>query len=157
MLITENFVATRLAAPKDPSHGTLTLTVTGGFVYTPNAGYVGLDSFTYSVSDGALSSGPVAVALAVTNAAPLALDDLHELTHDLPGAATVDVGVLANDSDADGDPLTLTLVSGVSHGTPTPPSRSDSSSARSGFTPTRWSLIPTPADVPSRRHGQVIG
>lgn len=38
-----------LVAP--PSHGGVTLGVTGGFTYTPNAGYVGVDSFSYRASN----------------------------------------------------------------------------------------------------------
>ena len=37
--------------------GTLTLTGDGSFVYTPDAGFVGVDSFTYNVYDGAATSG----------------------------------------------------------------------------------------------------
>ncbi|HCP36541.1 MAG TPA: hypothetical protein DIT98_01740, partial [Verrucomicrobiales bacterium] len=33
------------------NNGTLTLNADGGFVYTPNAGFVGIDTFTYSISD----------------------------------------------------------------------------------------------------------
>lgn len=35
----------------DPAHGTLTFNSNGSFIYTPAAGYVGTDSFTYRVSD----------------------------------------------------------------------------------------------------------
>ncbi|MEG4232199.1 DUF4347 domain-containing protein, partial [Microcoleus sp. Pol11C3] len=36
-----------------PLNGTIALNKTGDFVYTPKAGFVGLDTFTYNVSDGA--------------------------------------------------------------------------------------------------------
>ncbi|MEO7318071.1 MAG: Ig-like domain-containing protein [Chthoniobacteraceae bacterium] len=35
-----------------PAHGQLSLSVNGGFIYTPTAGYIGADSFAYRVSDG---------------------------------------------------------------------------------------------------------
>ncbi|MEH2513812.1 glycerophosphoryl diester phosphodiesterase [Nitrobacteraceae bacterium AZCC 1564] len=35
-----------------PQHGTLTFKADGSYVYTPNAGYTGADSFTYVVNDG---------------------------------------------------------------------------------------------------------
>jgi hypothetical protein len=35
-----------------PAHGTLNVVTDGSFVYTPNAGYVGDDTFTYTISDG---------------------------------------------------------------------------------------------------------
>jgi len=45
----------------NPSHGTVTVNSDGSFIYTPNAGYLGVDSFTYTVTDpGALVSTPAA-------------------------------------------------------------------------------------------------
>ena len=41
-----------------PAHGTLTLNANGSFTYTPAAGYVGTDSFTYMANDGAAQLGP---------------------------------------------------------------------------------------------------
>lgn len=40
----------------DPSHGTVELNSDGSFVYTPTAGYLGPDSFTYRVNDGIIES-----------------------------------------------------------------------------------------------------
>lgn len=34
------------------AHGQLSLSVNGGFIYTPAGGYIGADSFAYRVSDG---------------------------------------------------------------------------------------------------------
>ncbi len=51
------------------THGSLTLNADGGFGYTPNAGYVGPDSFTYKANDGSLDSDPVAVSIGVGNSA----------------------------------------------------------------------------------------
>jgi hypothetical protein len=48
------------------AHGKLTLAASGAFSYTPNAGYVGPDAFTYRASDGSLSSPIRAVVLTVT-------------------------------------------------------------------------------------------
>jgi VCBS repeat-containing protein len=39
-----------------PQHGTLTLNSDGSFLYTPDTGYVGPDSFTYEISDGEFTS-----------------------------------------------------------------------------------------------------
>ncbi len=47
-----------------PSHGTIALNPDGSFTYTPQTGYTGADSFTYTVSD--------AVQLYKTNLPPLA-------------------------------------------------------------------------------------
>ena len=51
------------------THGTLALAATGGFTYTPTAGYNGLDAFTYKANDGTDDSNTVSVSLAVGNLA----------------------------------------------------------------------------------------
>ena len=73
----------------------------------PDHGYIGPDSFTYKANDGALDSNTVTVSLTVTatNAAPVAVAD----SYSTPKNTTLTVaapGVLANDTDADGDTLT---------------------------------------------------
>jgi VCBS repeat-containing protein len=101
-----------------PSHGTLNLNSNGSFTYTPAANYSGADSFTYRASDGSLQSDAATVNLTVTavNDAPVAASDAYST--DQITTLTVPVpGVLGNDTDADGDPLTAVLVSGPSHGT----------------------------------------
>ena len=47
-------------------HGTLVLNANGGFTYTPTGGYVGTDTFTYTVSDGVSSDQTAVVTLTVT-------------------------------------------------------------------------------------------
>jgi hypothetical protein len=64
-----NPVTASLSGPA--SHGTVSLGSGGGFTYTPAAGYSGLDSFTYTASDGTATSAPATVAITV-NAAPTA-------------------------------------------------------------------------------------
>ena len=51
-----------------PVHGTLTLYADGSFTYTPDAGWLGTDSFTYAASDGTANSNPATVTLTVTAA-----------------------------------------------------------------------------------------
>jgi hypothetical protein len=53
------------------SHGTVTLAGNGGFSYTPAAGYVGSDSFTYTASNGPGTSTPASVQLSITNQPPV--------------------------------------------------------------------------------------
>lgn len=48
-----------------PLNGTLELLETGEFTYTPRSEFLGIDSFTYTVSDGTVSSTPVPVILSV--------------------------------------------------------------------------------------------
>ncbi len=48
-----------------PPHGQLWLTYNGSFTYTPTTGYQGPDSFSYRLTDGALTSDPVIVSINV--------------------------------------------------------------------------------------------
>lgn len=102
----------------DPSHGTLNLQNTGGFVYTPNAGFFGTDTFTYKANDGALDSNVVTVSITVTNNPPTATDDSYSTIRNTP--LTINApGVLANDTDVNNDSLTAIQISNPSHGTAT--------------------------------------
>jgi VCBS repeat-containing protein len=101
-----------------PSHGSLSLNANGSFTYTPAANFNGTDSFTYKASDGSLSSNPATVTITVTavNDAPAAADDAYSTAEDT--ALTVAApGVLANDSDPDGNSLSAVPGAGPSHGT----------------------------------------
>jgi len=102
----------------DVAHGTLTLNPDGSFSYKPTANFHGDDSFTYHVSDGTAESGDVLVTLTVSsvNDAPTATIDSYSIAAG-GTLSTAAPGVLANDQDVDGDTLTATLVTGVSHGT----------------------------------------
>jgi hypothetical protein len=71
---------------------------------------VGTDSFTYKDFDGTLYSSPATVTITVTNTPPVAVDDTAQGTK----KTTLTINVLANDYDADGDPLTI-----IAAGTPT--------------------------------------
>ena len=90
------------------SRGTLSLRSDGGYTYVPASGFVGTDSFRYRPS-GLLSTA-ARVTITVTNAVPLARLD----SYTWPGGTLVvqAPGVLANDSDADGDALIAELDGG---------------------------------------------
>ncbi|WP_254510007.1 tandem-95 repeat protein [Anatilimnocola floriformis] len=101
-----------------PTNGTLELNSNGTFVYTPNANFSGEDSFTYIASDGELAGEETTVTINVTpvNDAPVSVADSYEIGED--GVLTVDEGgVLANDTDSDSSPLTVTLGTGPTNGT----------------------------------------
>ena len=49
----------------DPRNGTLVLNVDGSFAYTPDAGFVGEDSFTYRATDGGIVSDETVVSITV--------------------------------------------------------------------------------------------
>jgi len=101
-----------------PAHGTLALNPDGSFTYTPAENFCGEDSFTYKAYDGALYSNVATVRIMVTcvNDAPVAQDDSYTTSEDTPLVVPAP-GVLGNDYDVDGDPLTAVLVSGPAHGT----------------------------------------
>jgi VCBS repeat-containing protein len=103
-----------------PAHGTVALNPNGSLTYTPALDYSGPDSFTYQASDGNLESATVTVSLVVTeaqpNRPPVAKPDSYTTNEDTTLTIAAP-GVLANDTDPDGDPLTAALVSQPAHGT----------------------------------------
>ena len=70
------------------------------------------DSFKYRASDGTAQSNEATVAITVTaaNHAPVAVADSYSTDEDTPLTVTAGTGVLANDTDADSNPLTAALV-----------------------------------------------
>ncbi len=48
-----------------PANGTLSLSADGSFTYTPNAGFSGQDTFTYTAGDGTDTSAPATVTITV--------------------------------------------------------------------------------------------
>ncbi|HEX9637847.1 MAG TPA: Ig-like domain-containing protein [Acidobacteriota bacterium] len=101
----------------DPPHGTAVNNGDGTVTYTPDPGFFSPpdDSFEYTVSDGGLTDTAtvtVTVTQGQSNQAPVANDDSATTPQDTP----VTVDVLANDSDPDGDSLTVTGVSDPANG-----------------------------------------
>jgi len=89
------------------------LNANGSFTYTPALNFNGVDSFTYRAFDGlALSNiATVTINIAPINDAPVALNDAYTTPEDTTLTVPA-IGVLINDSDADGDALAAELVSG---------------------------------------------
>ncbi|HTD65021.1 MAG TPA: Ig-like domain-containing protein [Candidatus Limnocylindria bacterium] len=98
------------------AHGTLSLAGDGSFTYAPAANYYGVDSFTYRASDGQTNyMATVTITINSINDVPLANADNHAVNED--AVLTVSgAGVLGNDSDAEGDALTASVVSLPAHG-----------------------------------------
>ena len=98
-----------------PTKGTLVLNANKTFTYTPFANTNGADSFTYKVSDGSLNSSTVTVTLniAAVNDAPVANND----TASVNANNSVSIAVLANDTDVDGDTLSILSIGTPLHGT----------------------------------------
>ncbi|EGR3200858.1 RTX toxin [Vibrio parahaemolyticus] len=87
-----------------PANGTVSVNPDGSVTYTPNDNYHGADSFTYIVTSGGVSeSTTVNVDVTPVNDAPMAKDDIATTQEDT--AVTIDV--LPNDSDVDGDKLSI--------------------------------------------------
>jgi hypothetical protein len=84
----------------------------GGLRYTPGGNWFGNDSFSYTISDGrgGVDTAQVAVTVSAVNDDPTARDDSAVAS----GGSSVTIPVLANDSDVDGDALSVVAV-----GTPT--------------------------------------
>lgn len=111
-----NLLTAVLVTP--PQHGTLVLLPTGMFTYTPDPNYSGPDSFTYQASDllSLSNVATVSITVAGTNDAPVSANDSYTTATNTVLNVPVGTGVLANDSDADSDPLTATLVANASNG-----------------------------------------
>src|SRR5207302_10370982 len=115
-----------------PAHGSLTLNGDGTFTYSPQNGFAGDDAFRYQNFDGKANSNVATVTLHVAgtseapppsetpppaeNQRPLAVNDVFttasDTTLDVPAAS----GLLANDSDPEGGPITAGLFSQPLHG-----------------------------------------
>ncbi|MFB0710813.1 Ig-like domain-containing protein [Buttiauxella noackiae] len=84
------------------SHGTVTIE-NGKIIYKPNVGYVGTDSYTYTVLSGGIQE-TATVSVTVENTLPITRPDINITPED----NVVTGNVLLNDADPDGDPLTIT-------------------------------------------------
>ncbi len=105
-----------VTAVTDPPVGTAAIDVGGTTVtYTPDPDASGIDTFTYTVSDGAgkLATATVSVTVTPVNDPPVAADDRLATLRDTPA----NLAVLANDSDVDGDTLSVDVVTAPAHGT----------------------------------------
>lgn len=114
-------VKTSVALTTTPAHGQVIYHSTTGVVYyTPENGYVGNDSFTYTIQDpDGLTSAPATVTvtvLAAENQPPVAVDDGPIENSYL---SPINIDVLENDYDVDNahDELSIVSVSNPSSGT----------------------------------------
>ena len=98
-----------------PQNGVLILNAaTGEFTYTPNTNYNGSDSFVVTISDGngGTTTSTITVGVAPVNDAPVAVADAITTDED----TSIVVDVRANDSDIDGDSLTVVAVTQGTNG-----------------------------------------
>ncbi|WP_225703695.1 DUF4082 domain-containing protein [Bradyrhizobium cenepequi] len=122
-----------LANDTDPNGDPLTITGVSGAVngtvsfnaqtnvvtFTPTAGYTGAASFNYAISDGRGGTASATATLTVNAAAnqpPVANNDGGYTTTQNTAVTIAASALLANDTDPNGDPLTITGVSGAVNG-----------------------------------------
>lgn len=101
-----------------PANGTVSFAKTA-VTYKPSSGFVGTNTFTYTISDtfGAKSTATVTVnvtaaPVSIVNRSPLAMSDTAKVVV----GNTITIPVLSNDSDPDGDALTVTTLKQGSRG-----------------------------------------
>ncbi|KKC38903.1 hypothetical protein WH87_08100 [Devosia epidermidihirudinis] len=126
--------AALLANDTDPDGDPLTITGVSGavngtvvynaqantVVFTPTSGYFGTASFIYAISDGKGGTASATVGLTVLaapNRPPVSNNDSGYVTTTGQALQIAAASLLANDTDPDGDLLTISGVSGATNGT----------------------------------------
>jgi hypothetical protein len=109
-----------------PSDGILDFWSDGSFSYTPDpvftgidTVFTGIDTFTYEAQDafGGMDDATVNITVGnMTNNPPVASNDVYPMQQGTTLTVDASTGVLANDSDPNGDPLTANLLIGPSDG-----------------------------------------
>ena len=114
-IITANVLADAVDADGDPlsitsftqgSNGSVADNGDGSFTYTPTNGFMGIDSFTYTISDGQNTS---------TGTVRVNVTDTHNVTVS-SDATAIDLDISAALSDADGSETLTINIGGVADG-----------------------------------------
>ncbi len=96
-----------ITAVQNPANrGGITAIVGNQIQYNSSGADVFPDNFTYTISDGKGGTDTATVTVNRTNSPPNTVDDMASVS----AGQTIMIDVLANDSDPDGDPLTITTV-----------------------------------------------
>jgi VCBS repeat-containing protein len=105
----------QFAIQTQPGHGSVVKNADGSYSYTPAKDYNGADSFTYTVSDGSLTSNVATVRISIT-----AVNDAPNLGNQALTVAedtALNGNLLATASDVNSPVLTAAIVAGPQHGT----------------------------------------
>ena len=107
-----------IASVTSGTGGTAVLNGNGTVTFTPAANFNGAASFSYTASDGLASSNTatVTVNVAAVNDAPVAINDTLAAAEDTPATYTA-AQLLGNDTDVDGNTLTIASVTSGTGGT----------------------------------------
>ncbi len=97
--------------------GTVSVATSGEVTYSPAANFNGADTFQYTISDGkgGTASATVTINVTAVNDPPVAVDDSAQTS----AGTAVTIDVLANDTDIDGDSLSVQSVTQPGKGTAT--------------------------------------
>src|SRR5262249_12723845 len=89
-----------------PTNGLASIAGTN-VLFTPATNFTGIATMGYTITDGDGGTNVALITINVTNRPPIAVNDAISTPFNTP----VTIPVLANDSDPDGDPLTIVSVS----------------------------------------------
>jgi len=98
----------------DPAHGSVVVNADGTYAYTPATGYVGTDSFTYTITDSNGQTSTATATITVAAIAPVAAADAFSVDENGTLATS---SVLTNDTQVAGDASSLAATSTTAHGT----------------------------------------
>jgi len=107
-----------ITATTAPTGGAVALNPNGTITYTPNAGFTGTDLFTYTICNTQTLCNTASVSVAVggapaANLSPFAQNDFAVT----PPGTTVNIPLLENDTEPNGQPLAATVISNPMNGT----------------------------------------
>lgn len=105
---TNNAIPLTIVSFTSPANGDLVQQDDGSFIYTPFDGFIGFDSYEYTVVDGLGGShiGSVSIIVEPLNDSPIASDDIFTVLQG--GEVRIDpADILANDVDPEGDKLMI--------------------------------------------------
>ena len=101
-----------------PQSGNARVLANNRIRYTPDLSFTGIVNFDYEITDTNGNTDSATVSIIVT--APTAVNTDPDAVNDSASTdegISIDISVLANDSDADGDNLVISNISNVSNGT----------------------------------------